>query len=64
MTEVRRLLVLPDHHTGSLERGKLADLIVLDRNLFRVPVDRISETKVLMTMLGGKVAHGDLDLGR
>jgi predicted amidohydrolase YtcJ len=52
MTEVRGLLV------------HAADLIVLDRNLFRVPVDRISETKVLMTMLGGKVVHGDLDLGR
>jgi predicted amidohydrolase YtcJ len=50
--------------TGSLERGKLADLIVLDRNLFRVRADRISGTKVLMTMLGGKVVHGDLDLRR
>lgn len=53
-----------DRRTGSLERGKLADLIVLDRNLFRVPADRISGTKVLMTMLGGRVVHGDLELRR
>ena len=40
--------------TGSLEKGKLADLIVLDQNLTKVPLDDISETRVLMTMVGGK----------
>jgi predicted amidohydrolase YtcJ len=44
-----------DAVTGSLERGKLADLIVLDRNLFEIPRDDISETEVLMTMVGGQV---------
>ncbi len=42
---------------GSLEKGKLADLIVLDRNLFKTPVDRIEDTKVLLTMVGGKTVH-------
>ncbi|MGK2931951.1 MAG: amidohydrolase [Solirubrobacterales bacterium] len=46
-----------DRTTGSLEKGKQADMIVLDRNLFRVPVDKVSETKVLTTMLGGKVVY-------
>ncbi len=46
--------------TGSIEVGKYADLIVLDQNLFEIdPVD-ISETSVLMTMIEGKVVHGDL----
>lgn len=45
--------------TGSLEKGKLADLIVLDQNLFQIPPDDISETDVLMTMVGGKVVHTD-----
>ncbi|MEV0586114.1 amidohydrolase [Nonomuraea sp. NPDC050310] len=40
--------------TGSLEKGKLADLIVLDQNITKVPLDDISETDVLMTMVGGK----------
>ena len=40
--------------SGSLERGKLADLIVLDQNLTTVLPDDISDTDVLMTMVGGK----------
>jgi predicted amidohydrolase YtcJ len=47
-----------DAVTGSLERGKLADLIVLDRNLFAIPRDDISETEVITTMVGGRVVHG------
>ena len=39
---------------GSLEVGKLADFIVLDRDILRCPVDDIRETKVLETWLGGK----------
>lgn len=46
--------------TGSVEVGKYADLIVLDRNLFDLPPEEISETSVLLTMLGGEVVHGDL----
>ena len=33
--------------TGSIEPGKLADLVVLDRNLFAIDVNEISEAKVL-----------------
>jgi len=40
--------------TGSLERGKLADLIVLDQNITKAPRDDISDTDVLLTMVGGK----------
>jgi predicted amidohydrolase YtcJ len=44
-----------DKVTGSLERGKLADLIVLDQNLFSIPKEEIGDTKTLLTMVGGKV---------
>ncbi len=47
-----------DAVTGSLERGKLADLIVLDRDLFAIDPDEISETQVEMTIVGGRVVHG------
>ncbi len=40
---------------GSLERGKQADLIVLDRNLFEVPIDDVGDTGVELTMVGGDV---------
>jgi len=46
-----------ERRTGTLEPGKQADLIVLDRDVMRVPVKRISDTKVRTTMLGGKVVH-------
>lgn len=46
-----------DRVTGSLERGKFADLIVLDRNIFDVPITQVSETKVRLTMVGGKVVY-------
>lgn len=40
--------------TGSLEAGKAADLIVLDRNLFEIPAEQIHEVKVVRTILEGK----------
>jgi hypothetical protein len=46
--------------TGSVEVGKYADLIVLDRNLFDIDPREISETGVLVTMIEGQVVHGDL----
>lgn len=49
-----------DEISGSIEVGKLADLIVLDRNLFDIPAKQISETKVLLTLFGGRPVHGDL----
>jgi len=49
-----------DDVTGSIEVGKLADLIVLDRNLFDIPAKEISETKVLLTLFGGQPVYGNL----
>ena len=50
-----------DATTGSIEVGKSADLIVLDQNLFEIPVSDISDTKVLMTMFEGEVVYTDPD---
>jgi predicted amidohydrolase YtcJ len=43
--------------TGSLEVGKLADLIVLDRNFFDIPAEQIADIKVLQTVVGGRVVY-------
>jgi predicted amidohydrolase YtcJ len=43
-----------DGTTGSIEVGKDADMIVLDRNLFDIPTAKIHQTKVLRTVLGGR----------
>ncbi len=44
-----------DLATGSLEVGKLADLIVLDRNVLKIPAEEIAEVQVLQTVVGGHV---------
>ena len=42
---------------GSIETGKLADLIVLDRNLFEIPKTSIAKTRVVMTLVDGDVVY-------
>jgi predicted amidohydrolase YtcJ len=43
-----------EKETGSIEAGKAADLIVLDRDLFTIPPEKIHEAKVVLTLLEGK----------
>jgi predicted amidohydrolase YtcJ len=43
-----------ERETGTIEVGKLADLVVLDRNLFEVPVAHIHEVRVERTLLEGR----------
>lgn len=43
-----------EQRKGSIERGKLADLVVLDRDLTTIDPDGIGDTEVLATMVGGR----------
>jgi predicted amidohydrolase YtcJ len=45
--------------TGSIEVGKRADVIVLEKNLFEVPETEIHRVKVLLTLLDGKEVYRD-----
>jgi len=42
---------------GSLERGKLADFIVIDRDALHVPLDELKDIKVLQTFVGGELVY-------
>jgi predicted amidohydrolase YtcJ len=46
-----------DKTTGSLEAGKRADLVVLDRDIFTIDPETINQTKVLATYLDGRLVH-------
>lgn len=50
-----------EQETGSLEVGKQADLLVLEQNIFDLPVRQIGKVKVLWTLLGGKETWRDKD---
>jgi predicted amidohydrolase YtcJ len=50
-------LLFLDDQVGSLETGKLADLVILDRDLLTCPLDDVAGTKVLATYLGGKQVY-------
>lgn len=46
-----------EHDEGSIEAGKLADLIIVNQDLFKIPPSKLDQTKVLLTMVGGKVVY-------
>jgi predicted amidohydrolase YtcJ len=49
--------LLQEDITGSLEVGKLADMVVLDRNLFEVTPSQISQVRVLRTFVEGEEVY-------
>ena len=48
-------LMHQEDSAGSIEIGKRADLVVLDRNLFDIPASEINQAQVLLTLLDGEV---------
>ncbi|KAF3797184.1 hypothetical protein GCG54_00009154 [Colletotrichum gloeosporioides] len=53
-----------DEQIGSLEVGKLADIIVTEKNFFEVPDEELGRNRVLLTMLGGEVDGAQSIFGR
>ena len=45
---------------GTLSQGKLADLVVLDRNPMKLSPEEIADCRVKMTVVGGKIVYNNL----
>ena len=50
-------ITFTEKEKGSMEVGKLADLIVLDRDILECPVEEVKQIQVERTYLGGKLVH-------
>ncbi len=46
-----------EHQQGRLAPGYLADMVVLDRDIFSIPPQEIAKTRVTMTIVGGEIVH-------
>lgn len=42
---------------GSIEPGKLADMVVLDRDILTIPHEELKDMKVEMTLVGGEIVY-------
>jgi predicted amidohydrolase YtcJ len=58
-TRKNAYFVFQENNLGSLQPGKLADLVVLNRDYLTVPADEIRNIKPVMTMVGGRVVYDD-----
>ena len=56
-TRNNAFILFQEANLGSLQPGKYADLLVLDRDYLTVPADRIKDIKPVMTMVGGRVVY-------
>ncbi|MBZ5632607.1 MAG: amidohydrolase [Acidobacteriia bacterium] len=56
-TRKNAFFVFQEDNLGSIQPGKLADLVVLDRDYLTIPADQIKDIKPLMTVVGGRVVY-------
>ena len=56
-TRKNAYFVFQENNLGSIQAGKLADLVVLDRDYLTIPADQIKDIKPVMTLVGGRVVY-------
>jgi predicted amidohydrolase YtcJ len=57
-TACNAFAVFAERQWGTLAPGYLADLVVLDRNLFTMPAESLAKARVRYTVVGGRVVRG------
>lgn len=58
-TRKNAYLIFQEDNLGSIQPGKLADMVVLDRDYLTIPADEIKDIRPLMTIVGGRVVHDE-----
>jgi predicted amidohydrolase YtcJ len=56
-TRHNAFLVFQENNLGSIQAGRLADLVVLDRDYLTIPADQIKDIQPVMTMVGGRIVY-------
>jgi predicted amidohydrolase YtcJ len=56
-TRRNAFLVFQENNLGSIQAGRLADLVVMDRDYLTIPADQIKDIKTMMTMVGGRIVY-------
>jgi predicted amidohydrolase YtcJ len=56
-TRRNAFFVFQEDNLGAIQPGKLADLVVLDRDYLTIPADQIKDVKPVLTMVGGRVVY-------
>jgi predicted amidohydrolase YtcJ len=56
-TRKNAYFVFQEDNLGSIQAGKLADLVVIDRDYLTVPADQIKDITPLLTMVGGRIVY-------
>jgi predicted amidohydrolase YtcJ len=63
-TRSNAYFVFRENEIGSLQKGKYADLLVLNRDYLTVPADQIKDISPMITMVGGKVVYEVVNQGK
>src|SRR5581483_5871794 len=56
-TRKNAFFVFQEDNLGAIQPGKLADLVVLDRDYLTIPADQIKDIKPVLTMVGGRIVY-------
>jgi predicted amidohydrolase YtcJ len=56
-TRRNAFFIFQEDNLGAIQQGKLADLLVLDRDYLTIPAEQIKDIKPVMTMVGGRIVY-------